>query len=115
MSNYNKHLLFSIVFIYEKERLQKSSKFFNIFVKMSTSESYIEESSSSASEVEEISDYERVEEFESLSDGASHGHVSSASEKDVASSSAPSRDVAKPSTLGGGEVSSCFDQHFLRF
>jgi hypothetical protein len=59
VSNYNKHPLFSIVFIYEKERLQKSSKFLNIFVKMSTSESYIEESSSSASEVEEISDYER--------------------------------------------------------
>ncbi|CAB3991110.1 Hypothetical predicted protein [Paramuricea clavata] len=56
---------------------------------MSTSESYIEESSS-ASEVEEISDYElEVEEFESLSDGASHGHVSSASEKNVASVSAP--------------------------
>ncbi|CAB3993353.1 Hypothetical predicted protein [Paramuricea clavata] len=57
---------------------------------MLTSESYIEESSSSASEVEEVSDYElEVEEFELLSDGASHGHVSSASKKNIASLSAP--------------------------
>ncbi len=56
---------------------------------MSTSEIYDEESSSSTSEVEEISDYElEVEEFESLSDGTSHSHASSAGDKNVAGSSA---------------------------
>ena len=57
---------------------------------MSTSESHDDESSSSTSEVEEISDYElEVEEFESLSDGAFHGDVPNTSKKNVASLSAP--------------------------
>ena len=57
---------------------------------MSTSESHDDESSSSTSEIEEISDYElEVEEFESLSDGAFHSDVPSASKKNVASFSAP--------------------------
>jgi hypothetical protein len=56
---------------------------------MSTSETFDEESSSPSSEGKEISDYElEVEEFESLSDGTSHVHVSSASDKNVADSSA---------------------------
>ena len=57
---------------------------------MSTSESHDDESSSSTSEVEEISDYElEVEEFESLSDGAFHSDVPNTSKKNVASLSAP--------------------------
>ena len=57
---------------------------------MSTSESHDDESSSSNSEIEEISDYElEVEEFESLSDGAFHSDVPNASKKNVASLSAP--------------------------
>ena len=68
---------------------------------MSTSETYDDESSSSTSEVGEISDYElevgeisdyelEVEEYESFSDGASRSDVSNnASDKNVPNISAP--------------------------
>ena len=58
---------------------------------MSTSETYDDESSSSTSEVGEISDYElEVEQYESFSDGASRSDVSNnASDKNVPNISAP--------------------------
>lgn len=58
---------------------------------MCTSETYDDESSSSTSEVGEISDYElEVEEYESFSDGASRSDVSNnASDKNVPNISAP--------------------------
>ena len=57
---------------------------------MSTSQTYDDESSSSTSEVGEISDYElEVEKYESFSDGASRSDVSNASDKNVSNLSAP--------------------------
>ena len=57
---------------------------------MSTSQTYDDESSSSTSEVGEISDYElEVDEYESFSDGASRSDVSNASDKNLSNLSAP--------------------------
>ena len=68
---------------------KEGNKNFVLLHLMSTSETYDDESSSSTSEIGEISDYElEVEEYESFSDGASRSKVSD-SDKNVPNLSAP--------------------------